>query len=84
MYVWQLTIPDLFGFKLISVTHVHNTLNDIDNKETAGPDNLDPYHFRMAADIIVKPILHHFNCKSLNKHNSYNLESTYIPHTVSI
>ena len=45
-------------FKPISVSQVLKALTDVDHKKSAGPDNLDPYLSKMAADIIAEPISH--------------------------
>ena len=57
---------DRFDFKPISVLQVLQALRDIDHKMSAGPDNLDPYLLKVAADIIAEPVTHIFNLSLLS------------------
>lgn len=47
--------PNLFDFKPISVAQVYKALKGIDHKNSAGPDNLDPYLLKVDSDIIAEP-----------------------------
>lgn len=53
---------ELFDFKPIPVAQVCKALKatNISYKKSAGPDSLDPYLFKMAADIIAEPIYSSF------------------------
>uniref|UniRef100_A0A3B4Z3D2 Reverse transcriptase domain-containing protein n=1 Tax=Stegastes partitus TaxID=144197 RepID=A0A3B4Z3D2_9TELE len=50
-----------FHFVPFSVDEVHRALLSLDNKKPAGPDNLEPYFLKLAADFIAKPLTSIFN-----------------------
>ncbi len=49
---------DVFVFKPVSVNQICKALKGIDNKTSVGPDNLDPYLLKVAADVIAEPVTH--------------------------
>ena len=51
------------GFDLtpFEVAEVHRALQQLDLNKSAGPDNLEPFFLRSAADFIAEPLCHIFN-----------------------
>uniref|UniRef100_A0A3Q3BE22 Reverse transcriptase domain-containing protein n=1 Tax=Kryptolebias marmoratus TaxID=37003 RepID=A0A3Q3BE22_KRYMA len=50
-----------FNFYPICITEVLKELKSIDTKKSAGPDNLDPFFLKLAAEFIAEPLAHIFN-----------------------
>jgi hypothetical protein len=50
----------------------------IDTKKSAGPDNLDPYLLKIAADIITEPVAHIFNLSLLTNSIPGIWKSAYV------
>lgn len=50
-----------FSFNPVLVTEVHKALRLLDTMKSAGPDRLDPYFLKLAADVIAPPLTHIFN-----------------------
>lgn len=55
------TAIQAFHFKEISLSAVHEALKLLDTRKSAGPDNLEPYFFKLAADFIAPPLMYLFN-----------------------
>ena len=54
-------IDGLFTFMPVSVSEVQTVLKQLDPKKSAGPDQLDPYFLKLAADFIAEPLSVIFN-----------------------
>lgn len=50
-----------FHFIPFNVTEVCRALKNIDTSKSAGPDKLDPFFLKIAADIIAEPLTYIFN-----------------------
>ena len=50
-----------FDLTPFDVAEVHRALQQLDLSESAGPDNLEPFFLRSAADFIAEPLCHIFN-----------------------
>lgn len=53
--------PFPFTFTPFSLNDVHKALMSLDIKKPAGPDYLEPYFLKIAADFIAKPLMYIFN-----------------------
>lgn len=51
----------LFFISPLSINKVHKALQELDTKKSAGPDNLDPFFLKLAADFIAEPLSYIFN-----------------------
>ena len=57
-----------FHFNPVSISEVRSALKRLDSKKTAGPDSLDPFFLKLAADSIAEPLTSIFNLSlSTNK-----------------
>lgn len=54
-------IDQPFHFKPFSVSEVHKALKILDPKKPPGPDFLDPYFLKLAADFVAGPLAYLFN-----------------------
>ncbi len=50
-----------FNFVPFSVQEVHKALSELDHRKCAGPDLIDPYFLKLAADFVAEPLTHLFN-----------------------
>ncbi len=57
----------LFNFLPFTVGEVHKALKSLDTGKAQGPDLIDPYFLKMAADFIAEPLSHIFNLTVENK-----------------
>lgn len=56
-----------FNFAPFSVQKVHKALKMLDPRKTPGPDLIDPYFLKLAADFIAEPLAFLFNLAVENK-----------------
>lgn len=54
-----------FYFIQFSVSDVHKALIQLDPKKPTGPDKLEPFYLKVAADFIAEPLAYLFNLLSL-------------------
>ena len=50
-----------FNFDPVAIADVRNALQRLDSKKSAGPDGLDPFFLKLAADVIAEPLASIFN-----------------------
>ena len=50
-----------FSFKPFTTEEVHKEIKNLDSKKAHGPDLLDPYFLKIAAEFIAEPLTHIFN-----------------------
>lgn len=50
----------LFNFVPFSVLQVHKALKNIDPRKSLGPDLIDPYFLKTAADFVAEPLTFSF------------------------
>ena len=54
-----------------SVQEVHETLKTLDPRKPSGPDLIDPYFLKLAADFVAEPVAYHFNLTVVRKFLGY-------------
>lgn len=54
----------------LSSVEICKALKATDSKQSSGPDNLDPYRLKLAADFITEPIAQSFPISSSDKYHS--------------
>uniref|UniRef100_A0A8C1QAV6 Reverse transcriptase domain-containing protein n=1 Tax=Cyprinus carpio TaxID=7962 RepID=A0A8C1QAV6_CYPCA len=57
----HLLSAQLFNFKTVTVPEVRKALKDLDPKKSSGPDKLEPYFLKIAADLIATPVTYLIN-----------------------
>ena len=57
----HLTEGETFSFKPVTVSEVHKVLKCLDSRKSGGPDQLNPYFLKLAADFIAEPLTYLFN-----------------------
>lgn len=60
-----------FTFSPFSVTNVHKALKELNTRKPAGPDHLDPFFLKLAADFIAEPRTHIFNLSLITNMSSH-------------
>lgn len=50
-----------FHFKTVTVPEVRKALRDVDPNKSSGPDKLEPYFLKIAADLIADPVTYLIN-----------------------
>uniref|UniRef100_A0A3Q3IMY9 Reverse transcriptase domain-containing protein n=1 Tax=Monopterus albus TaxID=43700 RepID=A0A3Q3IMY9_MONAL len=50
-----------FSFTSVPISEVHSALSNLDTRKAAGPDGLDPFFLKLAADYIAEPLSYVFN-----------------------
>lgn len=53
--------PPIYNFVPFSVLEVHKALKNIDPRKSLGPDMIDPYFLKTAADFVAEPLTFLFN-----------------------
>lgn len=56
--IWE---GEPFNFIPVTVSEVHKALKSLEPRKSAGPDNLEPYFLKLAADFIALPMAYLFN-----------------------
>lgn len=56
-----------FEFMSVSVSEVHNALKKLDRSKAAGPDQIEPFFLKLAADFIAEPLSQIFNLSLISK-----------------
>lgn len=51
----------------VSVSEVHNALKKLDRSKAAGPDQIEPFFLKLAADFIAEPLSQIFNLSLISK-----------------
>ncbi len=54
-------ITQKFDFNQLSVSEVHKVLSFLDPYKPVGPDKLEPFYLKLAADFIAEPLTYLFN-----------------------
>lgn len=67
-----------FAFSSILVSGVHSILKTLDITKSAGPDTLEPFFLKLAADFIALPLTHIFNLTLVTNNIPKIWKSAYV------